>query len=44
MFLGLTASSTGNKLLQNNIEELKEKCDYVVAIAGNPNVRKINNF
>mgnify|MGYP003300040321 CR=1 FL=1 len=42
--LGLTASSTGSKLLENDIEELKEKCDYVVAIAGNPNVRKIYNI
>lgn len=42
--LGLTASSTGSKLLQNDIEELKEKCDYTIAIAGNPNVRKIYNI
>lgn len=42
--MGLTANSTGSKLLQNNIEELKNKCDYVVAIAGNPNVRKVYYF
>ena len=42
--MGLTASSTGSKLLQNDIEELKEKCDYTIAIAGNPNVRKIHYF
>ena len=26
------------------IEELKEKCDYTIAIAGNPNVRKVYYF
>ena len=42
--MGLTASSTGNKLLQKKMEKTKEKCDYSIAIAGNPNVRKIYNF
>lgn len=42
--MGLTASSTGSKLLQNEVEELKQKCDYTIAIAGNPNVRKIYYF
>lgn len=42
--MGLTASSTGSKILQNNMEELREKCDYTIAIAGNPNVRKIYYF
>lgn len=42
--MGLTASSTGSKLLQKDIEERKEKCDYTIAIAGNPNVRKIDYF
>ena len=42
--MGLTASSTGNKLLHNNIVKSNEKCDYRVAVAGNPNVRKINNI
>ena len=37
--MGLTSTSTGSKLLQNDIEKMKEKYDYVVAIAGNPNVR-----
>ena len=39
--MGLTASSTGSKLLQSDMEKAKEKCDYSVAIAGNPNVREI---
>ena len=42
--MGLTASSTGGKLLENNINKIGEECDYSIAIAGNPNVRKINNF
>lgn len=42
--MGLTANSLGSKLLDDNIEEIKEKCDYTIAIAGNPNVRKINSF
>lgn len=42
--MGLTASSTGSKLLEKNIDKIREKCDYSIAIAGNPNVRKINNF
>lgn len=42
--MGLTTSSTGTKLLQNDIEELKEKTDYTIAIAGNPNVRKVYYF
>ena len=32
-FMGLTSSSTGNKLLNNNLEILKNKCNYTVAIA-----------
>ena len=42
--MGLTKNSTGIKLLQNDIEKIKQKCDYVVAVAGNPNVRKIYNI
>ena len=42
--MGLTSSSTGSKLLDNNIEVLKSKCDFTVAIAGNPNVGKSTVF
>lgn len=42
--MGLTAKSTGSKLLENDIEQKKNKSDYTIAIAGNPNVRKINNI
>ena len=31
--MGLTSSSTGSNLLNDDIEVLKEKCDYTIAIA-----------
>ncbi len=31
--MGLTSASTGNKLLNNDIENLKSNCDYTIAIA-----------
>ena len=42
--MGLTSSSTGSKLLYDDIEILKDKCDYTIAIAGNPNVGKSTVF
>ena len=42
--MGLTSSSTGSKLLSNNLQVLKNKCNYTVAIAGNPNVGKSTIF
>ena len=42
--MGLTSSSTGGNLLNNNIEDLINKCDYTIAIAGNPNVGKSTVF
>lgn len=42
--MGLTSSSTGTKLLDNDIEALKTKCDFTIAIAGNPNVGKSTVF
>jgi len=42
--MGLTSSSTGSKLLNEDLEILKAKCDYTIAIAGNPNVGKSTVF
>ena len=42
--MGLTSSSTGSNLLNSNIEDLMSKCDYTIAIAGNPNVGKSTIF
>jgi ferrous iron transport protein B len=42
--VGLTSSSTGINLLNNNFQSLKDTCDYTVAIAGNPNVGKSTVF
>lgn len=42
--MGLTASSTGNNIINNNVLKQKETCDYTVAIAGNPNVGKSTVF
>ena len=39
--MGLTSSSTGTNLLNEDIIKLKESCDYTISLAGNPNVRKI---
>ena len=33
VFMGLTSSSTGSKLLNYDIDILKSKCDYTIAIA-----------
>lgn len=42
--MGLTKSSTGSHLLVNDLEFLKDDCDYVIALAGNPNVGKSTIF
>jgi len=42
--MGLTSSSTGSNLLSEDIQTLKNKCDYTIAIAGNPNVGKSTVF
>jgi len=42
--MGLTATSTGANVLDEDIEKMKEKTDYVIAIAGNPNVGKSTVF
>ena len=42
--MGLTKSSTGINLLTNDFEFLKTNSDYVIALAGNPNVGKSTIF
>lgn len=42
--MGLTSSSTGTKVLDEDIETMKESSDYTIAIAGNPNVGKSTIF
>lgn len=37
--MGLTSSSTGNTLYNDNFNNLKAKTDFTVALCGNPNVR-----
>ena len=42
--MGLTNNSTGTNLLNDDFTSLKNKCDYTIAIAGNPNVGKSTIF
>jgi len=42
--MGLTGSSTGSNVLNEDIETLKEKCQYTIAIARKSKCRKINNI
>lgn len=42
--MGLTTASTGKKVLKEDITDKLNKCDYSVAIAGNPNVGKSTIF
>ena len=42
--MGLSVSSTGSSLLNDEFENLKKNCDFTVAFAGNPNVGKSTIF
>lgn len=42
--MGLTKSSTGTHLLEENFKNLRNKNGYTIALAGNPNVGKSTIF
>ena len=42
--MGLTSSSTGSKILTNNLNLLQQDSDFTVTLAGNPNVGKSTVF
>lgn len=42
--MGLSASSCGTNLLQDDMLALQKNCDYTIALAGNPNVGKSTIF
>lgn len=42
--MGLTKSSTGTRLLEDDFKNLKNKNGYTIALAGNPNVGKSTIF
>ena len=42
--MGLTSNSTGNNILENTFDKTKGNYDYVIALAGNPNVGKSTIF
>ena len=42
--MGLTSSSTGTRLLNNDFLEMQKSCDFTIALAGNPNVRQKYHF
>lgn len=42
--MGLTSNSTGDSIFENSFDNIKGNYDYVVALAGNPNVGKSTIF
>ncbi len=42
--MGLTASSCGTGLLEDDMYLLQKSCDYTIALCGNPNVGKSTIF
>ena len=42
--MGLTENSTGSNILNCDLNLLRNKCNYTIAIAGNPNVGKSTIF
>lgn len=44
MVMGLTKTSTGNSILNSDIQNLKKESDFVIGLVGNPNVGKSSVF
>lgn len=42
--MGLTSNSTGNKVLNEDMQEMKERADYTIAIARKSKCGKIHNI
>ncbi len=42
--MGLTSSSTGSKIMEQDVFEKAIGCDYTICFAGNPNVGKTSIF
>lgn len=42
--MGLTNKSTGNSILNENVQNLKNESDFVIGLVGNPNVGKSSVF
>lgn len=42
--MGLTKTSTGNSILNEDIQNLKDESDFVIGLVGNPNVGKSSVF
>ena len=42
--MGLTKNSTGTKILNETMESLKEKCNYTISLAREPECRKKHCF
>ncbi len=42
--MGLTKNSMGSKLIEKNLFEKINNCNYTIAITGNPNVGKSTVF
>ena len=42
--MGLTSTSTGSNLLNQELEKIQKDCDFTIAFAGNPNVGKSTIF
>lgn len=42
--MGLTKTSTGNSILNEDVQNLKDESDFVIGLVGNPNVGKSSVF